>query len=117
MGEAGLGAPGQVYLGRIPRYHGGRAEANTGEEIWRSLTSKSPGYSAPIIYEIGGARQLMIWHGEAINSLDPETGEVYWSIPIETWSGMAIATPRLLGDRLFVMGFQHRSTMIAMDKS
>ena len=88
---------------------------NTGREIWRSLSSRDPGYSAPIIYTAGGTRQLIIWHGESINSLNPESGETYWSIPVKTWSGMAIATPRLLNNSLFVMGFRHRSTMIALD--
>jgi outer membrane protein assembly factor BamB len=92
-------------------------DKDTGREIWRALSSKSPGYSAPVIYAVGGVRQLIIWHGESINGLDPETGEVYWSVPIETWSGMAIATPRLSGDRLFVMGFQRRSTMIRVGSS
>lgn len=90
-------------------------DKNTGREIWRALSTDSPGYSAPVIYEAGGRRQLIIWHGKAINSLDPETGEVYWSIPIRTWSGMAIATPRLWGDMLFVMGFRYQSTAIALD--
>jgi len=88
---------------------------DTGKEIWRALSSKSPGYSAPIIYKIGQTRQLIIWHGEAINSLDPETGKLYFSIPIETWSGMAIATPRLWGNKLFVMGFRYQSTAITLD--
>lgn len=92
-------------------------DKDTGKEIWRALSSKSPGYSAPIIYKIGSKRQLIIWHGESINSLDPQTGKLYWSIPIETWSGMAIATPRLLDDSLFIMGFRYRSTMIRMDTS
>ena len=34
-----------------------------------------------MIYEIGGKRQLILWHPQAVNSLDPETGKVYWSIP------------------------------------
>ena len=88
---------------------------HTGKEIWRALSSKEPGYSAPIIYTVGQTRQLIIWHGESINSINPETGEPYWSIPMKTWSGMAIATPRLLGNSLFVMGFRHYSTMIEMD--
>jgi len=90
-------------------------DKNTGEERWRSLSSKDPGYSAPVIYNAGGVRQLIIWHGEAINALNPETGEVYWTLPVETWSGMAICTPMKLGNALFVMGFQGHSNMIELD--
>jgi outer membrane protein assembly factor BamB len=90
-------------------------DKDTGKEIWRSLASKSPGYSSPIIYTVGQRRQLIIWHGESINSLDPETGKAYWTIAIKTWSGMAIATPRLWNNYLFVMGFRHQSTMIDLN--
>ena len=34
-----------------------------------------------MIYDIGGKRQLIIWHPESVNGLDPETGKVYWSQP------------------------------------
>ena len=34
-----------------------------------------------MIWEIGGKRQLIIWHPEAVNGLDPKTGKVFWTIP------------------------------------
>ena len=53
----------------------------TGKEIWRALPSKSePGYAQPIIIKAGGTRQLIIWHPEALASLDPVTGKVYWEL-------------------------------------
>jgi hypothetical protein len=88
---------------------------NTGEELWRSLSSNDPGYSAPVIVHAGGVSQLIVWHGEAINSLNPETGTVYWTLPIEIWSGMAIVTPKHYENSLFVMGFRGHSTLIALD--
>ena len=51
-------------------------DKDTGKELWRALSAKEPGYSSPIIYEAGGKRQLIVWHTEAANSLNPETGEV-----------------------------------------
>lgn len=89
-------------------------DKDTGAELWRALSSKAPGYAAPVIYRVGGRRQLVIWHGEAVNGLDPETGKVYWSVPVETWAGMAIATPRLAGDFLFVTGFRQQSTLLRL---
>ena len=50
-------------------------DKDTGKEIWRALSAEEPGYCSPIIYEAGGKRQLILWHPEAANSLDPETGE------------------------------------------
>ena len=76
-------------------------DKDTGKELWRALSAEEPGYSSPIIYEAGGKRQLILWHPEAANSLNPETGEVYWSVPFKSRAGMTLATPRKLGDLLF----------------
>jgi outer membrane protein assembly factor BamB len=76
-------------------------DKDTGEEIWRSLSSKETGYSAPIIIEAGGVRQLLIWSGDALAALNPETGKPYWSFPLTTYMGMSIMTPRKDGDYLF----------------
>jgi hypothetical protein len=54
-------------------------DKDSGQEIWRALKAKEPGYCPPMIYEAGGKRQLIIWHPESINSLDPATGKLYWS--------------------------------------
>jgi outer membrane protein assembly factor BamB len=90
-------------------------DKDTGKEIWRALTAKEPGYSSPIICEAGGKRQLIIWHPQAANSLDPETGRVFWSEPFESRSGMSIATPRKLGDWLFCTTFYSGSLMLRLD--
>jgi outer membrane protein assembly factor BamB len=76
-------------------------DKDTGKELWRSLSSKETGYSAPVIIKAGGVRQLLIWTGEALNSLNPDTGKSYWSFPLATYMGMSIMTPRQSGDYLF----------------
>ncbi len=78
---------------------------DSGKEIWRALSANDPGYCPPMIYEAGGKRQLIIWHPAAIHSLNPETGEVYWSEPFEVRSGLTIPTPRKSGNLLFVTSF------------
>ena len=88
----------------------------TGREIWRALPSKSePGYAQPIIFEAGGARQLIIWHPEALVSLDPATGRVYWEEPMQVGAGMTLATPVLSGNRLLVTSFYNGSMMMELD--
>jgi outer membrane protein assembly factor BamB len=79
-------------------------DKDTGKELWRSLSAKEPGYCPPTLIEAGGRRQLLIWHAEALNSLEPETGKLYWSVPLAPTGGMAIMTPRKLGDYLFASG-------------
>lgn len=75
----------------------------TGREIWRALSSDSePGYNQPIIIEAGGARQLILFHPNAISSLDPATGKVYWEIVQTIQMGIVVATPVRSGPYLFV---------------
>jgi outer membrane protein assembly factor BamB len=90
-------------------------DKDTGTEIWRALSASEPGYSSPIIYEAGGKRQLILWDADAANSLNPETGEVYWSVPFKCKAGMSIATPRKLGDLLFFTTFYSGSLMLRLD--
>jgi len=92
-------------------------DKDSGKELWRALTAKEPGYSSPMIYEGGGKRQLIVWHPESANSLDPETGELYWSEPFKSRSGMSIATPRQLGDQLFFTCFYNGSLMMHLDSA
>ncbi len=92
-------------------------DKNTGREIWRALSAKEPGYCPPVIYEIEGERQLIIWHGEAVNGLDPDTGDVYWSVPFEATFGMAIGAPQCEGTSLFLMCFNRQSAMIRIGEN
>jgi outer membrane protein assembly factor BamB len=91
---------------------------DTGKEIWRALSAGEPGYAPPMIYDFAGKRQLIIWHPEAVNSLNPETGEVYWKVPFGKMglkAGLAIPTPRLQGDLLFVTAFYDGPLMLKLD--
>ncbi|MCX7824711.1 MAG: PQQ-like beta-propeller repeat protein [Verrucomicrobiae bacterium] len=90
-------------------------DKNTGRELWRALSAKEPGYCPPVIYEAGGRRQLIIWHPQAINSLDPETGGVFWSEPFFARAGLSLAMPRKLGDRLFISAFYNGPILLRLD--
>src|SRR5207237_2730944 len=89
-------------------------DKDTGKELWRALTASEPGYCPPMIYEFNGRRQLIIWHAEAVNGLDPETGQVYWSQPIPTYQAMTIPTPRRLGQALFVSSTGNNTALLRL---
>jgi outer membrane protein assembly factor BamB len=91
---------------------------DTGKEIWHSLTTKNIGYAPPALIKAGGVDQLLIWHSESLNSLDPATGKLYWSEALEPMFGMAIMTPRKLDDLVFVgaIGNQGMLVKLAADK-
>jgi outer membrane protein assembly factor BamB len=86
----------------------------TGRELWRALSAKETGYSAPVIIQAGSLRQLIIWHADAVNSLDPETGKLYWSQPLLPDWAMSIATPRSDGTFLFVGAVVMKSMLLKL---
>jgi len=90
-------------------------DKTTGRELWRALSAGEQGYCPPTMIEHAGKRQLLIWHGESLNSLDPQTGEVYWSVALKPSFGMAIAAPRKLGDLLFASGYGEAAALLKLD--
>jgi outer membrane protein assembly factor BamB len=90
-------------------------DKESGKELWRALSADEQGYCPPTIIEGGGKRQLIIWHPQAVNALDPETGELYWSQKFRINANMTIATPRQAGDLLFVSSFYNGSMMLRLD--
>src|SRR5262249_5721673 len=97
---------------------GGDAEAvafhkDTGKELWKAPPVRQQGYCPPVIYEIAGKRQLILWPPEALNGIDPETGKVSWSQSLAVRSGLTIPMPRLVGtDRVFVTSFYNGPMMV-----
>jgi outer membrane protein assembly factor BamB len=94
-------------------------DKHSGKERWHALTVQEIGYAPPVIVEAGGTRQLIIWHTEAINALDPATGKVFWSVPFPADGepvrpGITVAMPRQIGDRLFVSSVHHGSLMLQL---
>ena len=94
---------------------------DTGREAWKALTCEEVGYAPPMICEAGGKHQLIIWQPEAINSLDPKTGELYWKQPYPTKGkvqrpAVSIVTPVIQGDRLYVSTFYQGGLMLKLDK-
>jgi outer membrane protein assembly factor BamB len=88
----------------------------TGDEVWRALGEEDPpAYSAPVIVEAGGARQLIYWSAKSVCSLDPLTGKLHWREPFVSKSGMAVATPTLHGDVLFVSTFFSGALALRLD--
>lgn len=91
-------------------------DKKTGEELWRAIEADSaPGYSPPVIVEEGGTRQLIVYHPTGIASLNPETGELYWSQPVKASLGQAITSPIYSEGRLYVSSSLYGTTALAMD--
>ena len=87
----------------------------TGKEVWRALTAPEPGYCPPTMIHHAGVKQLLYWHPESVNSLDPQTGKVHWSIPLKPDFSMSITAPRLLGDFLYASGIGEAAALMKLD--
>ncbi|MEX2287953.1 MAG: PQQ-binding-like beta-propeller repeat protein [Planctomycetaceae bacterium] len=90
-------------------------DKNTGKEVWRALTASEPGYCPPTMIEHAGQKQLLVWHPEALNSLNPLTGEVYWSVELKPSYGMSVTAPRKLGRQLYASGHGKVAALLELD--
>ena len=86
----------------------------TGKEKWRALSAKEPGYAPPVIITHGGKKLLIIWHPEAANALDPETGKLIWRVPWKLRFGLSVSTPQLVGDILYFSSFYNGSMALEL---
>lgn len=90
----------------------------TGEMVWHALNASDPGYTAPVIFEAGGVRQLIVWDPVALYSLDPATGKTYWKQDFPVKFGMTIPTPIFdpTKNLLFVTAFYDGPMMMKLAK-
>jgi outer membrane protein assembly factor BamB len=90
-------------------------DKDTGAEKWKAMSARDLGYSPPTLVRAGGVDQVVIWHGQALNGLDPLTGKVYWSVGLEPLFAMSIMAPRQAGDRLFAAGIGGAGAVLKLD--
>ncbi|GAA5507861.1 PQQ-binding-like beta-propeller repeat protein [Novipirellula caenicola] len=90
-------------------------ERNTGKVKWKALSSTDAGYCPASLIQAGGTTQLIAWHPHAVASLNPKTGETYWTVPLVPDYGMSISQPQRSGDYLFASGIKDKSLMLKLD--
>ncbi|MGA2500200.1 MAG: PQQ-binding-like beta-propeller repeat protein [Tepidisphaeraceae bacterium] len=91
-------------------------DKNTGKLLWQALASKEPGYSPPVIVPAGGTRQLIQWTPESLNSFNPATGDLYWSIPFgPVRYGTCIWQPVQHGRYVFIASEQNGAMLVELD--
>jgi outer membrane protein assembly factor BamB len=105
-----------VCIGGRPKASVVALDRKTGKERWKALDDR-PAYSAPIVIDRGGCRQLIVWTADNVSSLNPVTGKVYWQQRWRTTfdAAQVVATPVLFKDRLlFVMAWSRGSMMLKL---
>ena len=76
-------------------------DANTGDPVWSGGDDRSA-YSSPVLAELSGKQQVLIFNKSSLAAHDPELGRVLWSYP---WQGKNpnVAQPVVIGsDRVLV---------------
>ena len=89
-------------------------DKKTGKELWSSLSiAGDAGYCPPVIFEVNGKRELIIWHTHAVVSLDPATGKKNWQYDWEISSALTAPMPRLVNKtELFLTSFYNGSLLL-----
>jgi outer membrane protein assembly factor BamB len=87
-----------------------------GKVIWQTLKDgggmmTGGAFSSPIIATIAGERQLVVATRESLAGVSLEDGRTLWNEPIESFRGMNILTPVVVGGRLFSSAHSGRSRM------
>jgi outer membrane protein assembly factor BamB len=104
---AHLGGPGDGALTAF--------DAATGEVAW-AWTGDGPGYSSPVIAEIGGVRQVVTFSESFLVGVSADDGTLLWKLPFTTsWVQNAV-TPIVDGDTVIFSGLDHPVQAVTIEK-
>ena len=104
MAASPLVVDGMVVV--LPGGQSGRSviaySADTGDIVWTAL-SDVQGYTAPMLVELAGVRQIVVVTAARVAGLTVEEGTLLWAFPWTASSVPNIAQPVVVGDdRLFL---------------
>ena len=112
--EFGASPPGRGYSSSPLAYGstvivagGGRGQAviafnrETGAPMWKAGDFDA-GPSSPLVIDLDGQPQLVVFGADRVAGLDPANGRMLWSHPHATQYGLNISTPVWSGNELFV---------------
>jgi outer membrane protein assembly factor BamB len=88
-------------------------DKHSGEVRWKALDGAA-GYCPPSVIEAGGTRQLIIFHPDGVQSLDPRDGSPHWMIPIQPDFEMSITRPMVSGNRMYASAIRTQAVMIEL---
>jgi outer membrane protein assembly factor BamB len=87
----------------------------TGKLVWRTMDDgggmNGGAFSSPIIATIAGKRQLVVAARDRLAGVNLEDGKELWSEPIESFRGMNILTPVMVGEQIFSSAHSGRTRL------
>lgn len=91
-------------------------DKDSGKEQWRALDDEAS-YTSPILISQADKQVLVCWTASQLAGLDPFTGSVYWSIPLEPLKmNMSISDPVYGAPYLFLSAFFDGSYLLKLDQ-
>ncbi len=88
-------------------------DKETGKTIWQGGGDEGSGYSTPVLANLAGRKQYVVFLAKCIVGVDPESGRQLWRYPWETAYDVNAANPIVIGDNVFVSsGYEHGCVML-----
>jgi outer membrane protein assembly factor BamB len=105
--QVGQGGPVAIAVNR-----------SNGSIAWKSQAASLSGYAAPILVDVKGSPQLIVFGGKAVYGIDPQDGRTIWEHPWATSYDVHASTPIYRDGRLFITsGYGTGSAMLQIDKN
>jgi hypothetical protein len=90
-------------------------DKSSGKVAWKSEAVGVAGYAHPILADVGGVSELIVFGGEAIHGMDPLTGRTLWQHPWRTDYDVNASTPIYRDGKLFVTSeYNHGGALLAL---
>jgi outer membrane protein assembly factor BamB len=105
--QTGQGGPVAIAVNRA-----------NGSISWRSEAQTLSGYASPILVDVEGSPQLVVFGGKRIYGMDPQDGRTLWDYQWNTSYDVHASTPIYRDGRLFLTsGYGSGSVMLQLSKN
>jgi outer membrane protein assembly factor BamB len=102
--QGGKGGPTAVAVDR-----------ETGKIVWQSQAQTVGGYTAPILIDVDGTKQLIVFAGDQLYGMNPDGGKTIWDTPWKTMYDVNASTPVYRDHHLFISsGYGHGCMMLTL---
>jgi outer membrane protein assembly factor BamB len=90
-------------------------DRHDGKLVWSKGQARAS-YSSPMLVDVAGVPQILLFNSDGLTAHDPETGDVLWHFPWHNGEGIAASQPLLIPGKadqiLITTGYDKGSTLI-----
>jgi outer membrane protein assembly factor BamB len=87
---------------------------STGADLWVSA-GVGQGHASPVLAELGGVQQLVVYDSKSLMGMSPDTGERIWTSTPPHQGDFNVPTPLVIGGRLMVVTENNASRLFEFD--